>query len=98
MYILKLILFSIVMAILAKLMGIEQRKTYEKFKEDLTMEEKPIRIILENYNNEKITFTMPPDATVESMIEMSDKTFKIGRVFIDAKADDITIKKEEFTE
>ena len=68
------------------------------YKENLTMEEKPIRIILENYNNEKITFTMPSDATVESMVEMSNKTFKINRVFIDAKADDITIKKEEFTE
>ena len=66
--------------------------------ENLTMEEKPIRIILENYNDEKITFTMPSDATVESMVEMSNKTFKINRVFIDAKADDITIKKEEFTE
>lgn len=66
--------------------------------EDLTMEEKPIRIILENYNNEKITFTMSSDATVESMLEISDKTFKIGRIFIDAKADDITIKKEDFTE
>ena len=66
--------------------------------EDLTMEEKPIRIILENYNNEKITFTIPSDATVESMVEMSNKTFKINRVFIDAKADDITIKKEDFTE
>ena len=68
------------------------------YKENLTMEEKPIKIILDNYNNEKITFTMPSDATVESMVEMSNKTFKINRVFIDAKADDITIKKEEFTE
>ncbi len=66
--------------------------------EDLTMEEKPIKIILENYNDEKITFTMSPDAVVESMFEMNSRTFKIDRVFIDAKADDITIKKEEFTE
>ena len=65
--------------------------------ENLTMEEKPIKIILENYNNEKITFTMPSDATVESMIELDSRTMLINRVHIDAKADDITIKKEEFT-
>ena len=61
------------------------------------MEEKPIKIILENYNNERVTFIMPSNATVESMIEINDKTFKVGRVFIDAKADDIVIEKEEFT-
>ena len=46
------------MAILAKLMGMEQRKTYEKFKENLTMEENPIRIILEKTykSNAKIKF------------------------------------------
>ena len=68
------------------------------YKENLTMEEKPIRIILENYNNEKITFTMPFDATVESMIELDSRTMLINRVHIDAKADDITIEKEDFTE
>lgn len=69
-----------------------------RIEENLTMNKKPIRIILENYNNEKITFTMSSNATVESMLEISDKTFKVGRVFIDAKADDIEIKKEEFIE
>ena len=59
------------------------------------MNKNSIRIILENYNNEKITFTMSSNATVESMLEINDKTFKVGRVFIDAKADDIEIKKEE---
>ena len=98
MDILKLILFSIVMAIIAKLMGMEQRKTYEKFEENLTMEEKPITIILENYNNTKITFTTSPDAIVESMFEMDPHTMKIDRVHIDAKASDIEIEKEEFTE
>lgn len=60
------------------------------------MKEKPIRIIIENYNEEKITFTMSPDAIVESMFEMNSRTFKIDRVFIDAKACDIAIEKEEF--
>lgn len=68
------------------------------YKENLTMSGKPITIILENYNNEKITFTMPSDATVESMIELDSRTMLINRVHIDAKADDITIEKEEFTE
>ena len=68
------------------------------YKENLTMNEKPITIIFENYNNEKITFTMSPDAIVESMFEMDPYTMKIDRVHIDAKADNITIKKEEFTE
>ena len=66
--------------------------------ENLIMEEKPITIILENYNNEKITFTMSPDAIVESMFEMNPNTMKIDRVHIDAKANDITIEKEEFTD
>lgn len=61
------------------------------------MDKNLIRIILENYNNERVTFTMSSNATVESMIEIDDKTFKVGRVFIDAKADDIEIKKEELT-
>ena len=61
------------------------------------MNEKPITIILENYNNEKITFTMSPDAIVESMFEMDPNTMKIDRVHIDAKACDITIKKEDIT-
>ena len=52
------------MAILAKLMGMEQRKTYEKFKENLTMEENPIKITIENYKNQTIQFTMPPDTPV----------------------------------
>ena len=74
------------------------QQTQFEYKENLTMEEKPIKIILENYNDEKITFTMPSDATVESMIELDSRTMLINRVHIDAKSDDITIKKEEFTE
>ena len=62
------------------------------------MDKNLIRIILENYNNERVTFTMSSNATVESIIEIDDKTFKVGRVFIDAKADDIEIKKEDLTE
>ena len=69
-----------------------------RIEENLTMNEKPIRIILENYNNEKITFTMSSDAIVESMFEMDPNTMKIEKVYIDAKAYNITIEKEEFIE
>ena len=62
------------------------------------MDKNSIRIILENYNNEKITFTMSSDAIVESMFEMDPNTMKIEKVHIDAKACDITIEKEEFIE
>lgn len=41
---------------------------------------------------------MSPDAMVESMFEMDPHTMKIDKVHIDAKACDITIKKEEFTD
>ena len=61
------------------------------------MEEKPIIIKIENYNNEKITFTMPSNATIESMFEMNSRTFKVDRVFIDAQADNIEIEKEDLT-
>ena len=52
------------MAILAKLMGMEQRKTYEKFKENLTMEENPIKITIDNYKNETRVYEIPQSARV----------------------------------
>ena len=63
--------------------------------ENLTMEEKPITIILENYNNEKITFTMSPDAIVETFLEINGS--KVVGVNIQASDEDIEIEKEEFT-
>ena len=67
----------------------------KKEKGNLTMREKLITIIIDNYNNEKITFTMPSDATVETMFEMDPYTMEINRVHIDAKANDIEIEKED---
>ena len=93
MDILQLILFSIVMAILAKLMGIEQRKAYEKFKENLTMEENPIKITIENYCGQIVTFTMSSDAEIESSLCIEDSI--VTEVHINAYDKDILIEKED---
>lgn len=93
MNILNLILLSIVMAILAKLMGIEQRKVYEKFEENLTMEENPIKITIENYSGQIITFTMSSEAEIESSLCIIDD--KVTEVHINAYDKDILIEKED---
>ena len=93
MYILKLILFSIVMATLAKLMGIEQRKAYEKFEENLTMEENPIKITIENYSGQIVTFTMSSEAEIESSLCIEDSV--VTEVHINAYDKDILIEKED---
>ena len=90
---LKLILFSIVMAIIAKLMGAEQRKTYEKFKENLTMEENPIKITIENYCGQIVTFTMSSEAEIESSLCIIDD--KVTEAHINAYDKDILIEKED---
>ena len=64
--------------------------------ENLTMEEKPITIILENYNKEKITFTMSGDARVETFLEINGS--RVVGINIKASDEDIEIEKEEFTE
>ena len=64
--------------------------------ENLTMEEKPITIILENYNKEKITFTMSGDARVETFLEINGS--KVVGVNIKASDEDIEIEKEDLTE
>ena len=93
MNILKLILFSIAMAIIAKLMGMEQRKTYEKFKENLIMEENPIKITIENYCGQIVTFTMSSDAEIESSLCIIDD--KVTEAHINAYDKDILIEKED---
>lgn len=59
------------------------------------MEEKNIIITIENYKGQKIVYTMPADATIESMIEFDTYTMKTDRVRIDAKADEILVEKED---
>ena len=95
MYILKLILFSIAMAILAKLMGIEQRKTYEKFEENLTMEENSIKITIENYKDQTIQFTMPPDTPVSVLRGTTSDRFNYLNISV-VGGDAYTIEEEQF--
>lgn len=92
---LKLILFSIVMAILAKLMGVEQRKTYEKFEENLTMKENPIKITIENYKNQTIQFTMPPDTPVSVLRGTTSDRFNYLNISV-VGGDTYTIEEEQF--
>ena len=95
MNILKLILYSIAMAIIAKLMGMEERKTYEKFKENLTMEENPIKITIDNYCGQRVTFTMSEDADVETMFWLDDSSKKVTDIRIMATDKEILIEKED---
>lgn len=69
----------------------------KEIKENLTMEENPIRIIIENYNGQKITFTMSEDAKVESLFELDTDSIKITHVSINAYDSDILIEKEDLT-
>ena len=65
--------------------------------ENLTMEENPIRIILENYCGQRITFTMSENAKVESLFELDTNSIKITHISINAYDNDILIKKEDLT-
>ena len=83
------------MAILAKLMGMEQRKTYEKFEENLTMEENSIKIIIDNYCGQRITFTMSEDADVETTFWLDDSSKKVTDIHIMATDKEKKKKKED---
>ena len=83
------------MAIIAKLMGAEQRKTYEKFKENLTMEENPIKITIENYKNQTIQFTMPPDTPVSVLRDTTSDRFNYLNISV-VGGDTYTIEEEQF--
>ncbi len=63
--------------------------------ENLTMEENPIKITIDNYCGQKITFTMSEDAKIESLFELDKDSIKITHVSINAYDDDILIKKED---
>lgn len=65
------------------------------YKENLTMEEKPIKIIIDNYCGQRITFTMSEDAEIESLFELDTDSIKIIHVSINAYDKDILIKKED---
>lgn len=54
-----------------------------------------IIITIENYKGQKIVYTMPAVATVDSMVEFDATTMTAKRVDIDARADEILIEKED---
>ena len=83
------------MAILAKLMGIEQRKAYEKFEENLTMKENSIKITIENYKNQTIQFTMPPDTPVSVLRGTTSDRFNYLNISV-VGGDTYTIEEEQF--
>lgn len=66
-----------------------------EYKENLTMEENPIKITIENYCGQRITFTMSEDAEIESLFELDTNSIKITHVSINAYDDDILIEKED---
>ena len=95
--ILDLILFCIVVAFWWHAIMEAQRKAYgdyeDLFEENLTMEENPIKITIENYCEQIVTFTMSEDAEIESSLCIIDD--KVTEVHINAYDKDILIKKED---
>lgn len=63
------------------------------YKENLIMEENPIKIIIENYCGQIVTFTMSSDAEIESSLCIIDD--KVTEVHINAYDKDILIEKED---
>lgn len=65
------------------------------YKENLTMEENPIKITIENYCGQIVTFTMSSEAEIESSLCIEDSI--ITEVHINAYDKDILIEKEDLT-
>ena len=63
------------------------------YKENLTMEENPIKITIENYNGQIVTFTMSSEAEIESSLCIEDSY--VTEVHINAYDKEILIKKED---
>lgn len=61
--------------------------------ENLTMEENPITIIIDNYCGQKITFTASKDARVETLLSIDGA--KVVGFDIDVRDDDILVEKED---
>ena len=62
--------------------------------ENLTMEEKPIKIIIDNYCGQRVTFTMSENADVETMFWLDDSK-KVTDIRIMATDKEILIEKED---
>ena len=61
--------------------------------ENLTMEENPIKITIENYCGQIVTFTMSSEAEIESSLCIIDD--KVTEVHINGYDKDILIEKED---
>lgn len=61
--------------------------------ENLTMEENPITITIDNYCGQKITFTASKDARVETLLSIDGA--KVVGFDIDVRDDDILVEKED---
>lgn len=59
------------------------------------MEEKPIKITIDNYCGQKITFTMSEDADVETMFWLDDSSKRVTDIRIKAHDKEILIEKED---
>ena len=57
------------------------------------MEENPIKITIENYNGQIVTFTMSSEAEIESSLCIEDSY--VTEVHINAYDKEILIKKED---
>ena len=66
-----------------------------EYKENLTMEENPIKITIDNYCGQKITFTMSEDADVETMFWLDDSSKRVTDIRIKAHDEEILINKED---
>jgi len=95
--ILDLIILCIVFAFLWHIIMNSQRYAYEDLfdddEENLTMEEKPIKITIENYCEQNVTFTMSNEAEIESTLCIIGD--KVTEVHINAFDSDILIEKED---
>ena len=65
------------------------------YKENLTMEENPIKITIENYKNQTIQFTMPPDTPVSVLRGTTSDRFNYLNISV-VGGDTYTIEEEQF--
>ena len=63
------------------------------YKENLTMKEKPIKIKIENYCEQIVTFTMSSEAEIESSLCIIND--KVTEIHINAYDKDILVEKED---
>lgn len=67
--------------------------SYGDIEENLTMEENPIKITIENYCGQIVTFTMSSETEIESSLCIIDD--KVTEVHINAYDKNILIEKED---